>query len=616
MATLVTVDRFNNRIHCKFPYSVTDVNRVKRIPGRSWSKQAGAWTMPLSIETCLALRETFGDRLRISEDLATWARAAFAEEKALTTLSAAKDATLLQLQGAAPILAEALRHYQRVAAVFGAESRQFLLADQPGLGKTLETLASIGEAGMLAGSHLIIAPKTALRTVWEREISRWLGEDRVKVVVATGSPKRKQELVQEFFTRQWDDPESRWLIINPEALRGKDVEICPPCEKCKWKGKTELGDFPLPEILSFNWNSVVIDEGHRVVRNPKTLVARTMHALRTYESGFRIVLTGTPMNNRPKDLWGSLHWCRPLEYKSFWQWADAYLEIEDNGYGKTIGAIRNDKQAAFDRTISRVMLRRTKAEVLPELPPKQYVDVWCEMGPEQARAYQQMVDHAQATINGLSITATGVLAEMTRLKQFATSAGTIDDERHFHPALPSCKFDQLVELLAERGISGKKEDAEGTSKALVCSQSSEVVHMVANALRSQGIECHVMTGATTMRERARMQDEFQAEGGPRVFLFTTTAGGVAITLDAADDVFFMDETWIPSDQEQAEDRAHRASNTEHQVTIYYLRTVGTIDESIMANVDAKEDVQKYILDGRRGVDYAKTLIERPKGKVK
>lgn len=118
-------------------------------------------------------------------------------------------------------------------------------------------------------------------------------------------------------------------------------------------------------------------------------------------------------------------------------------------------------------------------------------------------------------------------------------------------------------------------------------------------MRAKGVDVVTITGAVNKRgERAAIQKAFQAQGGARVIVMTTTAGGVAITLDAADTVIFMDEMWSPADMEQAEDRVHRASRI-HQVTIYYLRTVDTIDDYRMETVGSKAELHKEVLDIRR-----------------
>jgi SNF2 family DNA or RNA helicase len=118
-----------------------------------------------------------------------------------------------------------------------------------------------------------------------------------------------------------------------------------------------------------------------------------------------------------------------------------------------------------------------------------------------------------------------------------------------------------------------------------------------------------ITGSVTPAKRVEAQNTFQAAGGPRIMLINTMAGGVAIDLDQhSDELFFMDETFIPDEQEQVEDRIHRVSRI-HQVTIHYLYAKGSIDEKIAQTNIAKDEIQKRILDGRRGVDFALRILQ-------
>jgi SNF2 family DNA or RNA helicase len=144
---------------------------------------------------------------------------------------------------------------------------------------------------------------------------------------------------------------------------------------------------------------------------------------------------------------------------------------------------------------------------------------------------------------------------------------------------------------------------------VITSQYTEVIDSLADYLRSIKVEYLIITGAVNEANRMRATELFQSEGGPRVMLMNTKAGGVSITLDAyCSELVEIDETWVPDDQEQVEDRIHRVSRI-HQVTIYRLTTLGTIDERIREITEDKDKIQKTILDGRRGVDFAKLLIE-------
>jgi len=216
------------------------------------------------------------------------------------------------------------------------------------------------------------------------------------------------------------------------------------------------------------------------------------------------------------------------------------------------------------------------------------------------------VTEAAVELDGGTLMTNGVLAELIRLKQFAGSYGKLVGE-HFVPTLPSNKFDWLVEFLDERGIA---KDLEKTApKVVVASQFSQMVDMLADGLAELGIKSFKFTGDTSNKRRSEIEDDWQnnADSDIRVLLLTTTAGGVSLTLDAADDLVLLDETWSPDDQTQVEDRLHRLSRV-HQVTIWKLFSLGTIEEGIARNNLSKEMIIKAIIDGQRGVFTGKQTV--------
>jgi SNF2 family DNA or RNA helicase len=347
------------------------------------------------------------------------------------------------------------------------------------------------------------------------------------------------------------------------------------------------------------------------LQNPSTLTGKAMFNL---PSKKRIATSGTPAGGRPLKYWGVLHWLEPKEFKSKNRWAEQWLTISEKehyvrgGRGEKAvtrdfnGDIRPGMEEEFYKAHSRFMIRRTKDEVAPEMPPKQQEDRWAEMTGAQAAQYRAMAEDAEVKISETeAISATSILAEYTRLKQFANALCTLGepDRSGRVPVLPtttSCKLPIVEELLEERGVfDNNLPDA----KAIIFSQFSSMVDMVHDWLAAKGAPVSKITGAVRPQDRGGIIDDFQREdGGAKVICVTTTAGGTAITLDRADTVIFLDETWVPDDQEQAEDRAHRISRI-HNVNVFYIRTKGTIEETIMKKVGKKADVNKIILDLHR-----------------
>lgn len=614
------------RILAKVPFMNGHGSRLaKRIPGvtPAWDRGAGpdgkdvfrGWLYPLDLETCREIRKVFGDQLRIGPRLSAWARREARREADLALLrSGAKAAPSLPgLEKRAPLLAAALRPYQRTGAAFAVDGQNVLIADQPGLGKSLETLAALAERGDRA--VLVFCRKTAMTSVWKREPERWLG-DGCQVYVADGDHIDRVAIIQDFRSGATCRPDVMHILVcNIEMVRAR--KLCPDglaearCKKEHQHVKlpvkfSKVADYP--ELLTDPYDAVVVDESHRaLIGRGTTSTAITqarlgMTMLPVAEHGLRLALSGTPFRGRNLDSWGTLNWLRPDVFTSYWRFAEMYFAVEVNEHGgREVGEVRPEREADFSRMLGAYMLRRTKAECAPELPPKQYADIWLEMEPAQAKAYRAIESDGDAQVRGGLLTAVGVLAEMTRLKQLACSAGRMRDG-HFEPALPSNKLAWVLDFLEER---------EGNpGKVLIFSQFTQLIEMFSRELRVQHSgEIGMITGKTPQEDRDSQQEVFQDPGSKmRVMLLNTKAGGESITLDQADDVIFLDETWDPSDQEQAEDRAHRVSRV-HPVTVYYLRSLGTIEEIICEATGQRDGAVKKVLDGSRGIEIRRRMIE-------
>jgi SNF2 family DNA or RNA helicase len=616
---VIEIDDENvNKIKALAGYHDGDPIRYKASGGR-WSPKRRVWTFPKTMDTCRALRRHFKDRLVIGPNLAQWAWIEREREDRIRAIATSTSAQLHRVPVHSPALAEAMgnRTYQQVAARFIAEVKNCLIADQPGLGKTLEAVAGLMEAELWHGPILVAAPLTSLHTVWQRELERFAPDALVTIAVATKGDNQaaRAALIEQWhgwLTADHEEKIPHVLVVNPEMLRAVKVG-----ENVLDNGDIEpiYGErFPL--LNSVEWNAVILDESHRYLSGVRSqadlsLMGKALVGLKMRPGGLRMALSGTPMRGKPRNLWGTLHWLRPDIYTSFWKWADRYLVVTDGAYGKKVGDINPGVEDELYKSLDGIMLRRTKAEVVKELPPKQYVDLVCDMPTVQRKQYESMARQSYAELGDERITAMGVLAIMTRLKQMATCtwAPTPDGKpvAYMHPKT-SGKTAQIEQMLIERGIAG--DDREGEDKIVIASQFTEVINGLAGFLSSINVEYMTITGEVKESDRMRVTQTFQSQGGPRVLLMNTRAGGVSITLDAyCSELVVIDETWVPDDQEQLEDRIHRVSRI-HQVTIFRMSSAETIDDHIRQITEDKEIIQKTLLDGRRGVEFAK-LLSKP-----
>lgn len=667
------------------------------IPGANLNKgrdDRPYWSLPLSMPVCRRLRETFGKELEIGPALWHWAKAEKAKAVAMKTLAAASDTDLLRVPTVAPRLAQAMatRTYQRVGARFVAEAHAngagCGIFDQPGLGKTLEALGGIIES-RTAGPYLVVAPKTSVGSVWEREIPRWLDGQTVLTLPEGDSRRVKQRDRRNAVLDELDYlPAGRlantWVIVHPEAVRTRVWWVCGVCgqETPRKHGKVELrckGDrgkillhdpdrrkpdrveHEYPQIFSREWGAVIADESDRSLLRLSGLPTQArqgMEMLRLRSPELRIAMTGTPTRGRPHLIWGQLNWIAPKAFPSFWNMVQMFWQVSSNGFSDYIigDLIREEELWA---SLDRYVLRRTKAEVASDLPPKTYVGtpavpkdegspigVWMPMEGLQARAYQEMLETSAARLAGGSrVEAIGYLAELTRLKQFAGAYGRTEEriirekckqpkacpkgpEPHthkktinqFHPALPSNKFEQLVQDFDELGFPDSP-----TTKVVVASQFTETLELFAAELpaRLQALSAHpktplkatmqpvLLTGKQTGRRRKAAIADMNAPVGTGVHIMflQTVTGGVSITLDQVDHMFILDETYVPDDQEQLEDRIHRVSRP-RPVFYHYYRSLDSVDLAIALTNAERDDANKRLMDGRRGVEYAKAMFKR------
>lgn len=543
-----------------------------------------------------------------------------------------------------PATAQALRPHQRAAAQFIAERDSVLLADHPGLGKSLSSIAALVGAGV-EGDILILAPSAAIQISWPHEIKRWAPDDEVITVIG-GRKAREAELAKLRFLRS--KGKRRWVLCNLEMAKVKYTK-----PSVTEDGKKKPGGYHevYPELFWIDyfskkknpreWSAIITDESHRALITKKTRpheqtqIRCGFGKLHVAEGGKRIAVSGTPFRGKLENLWGTLNWLFPGKYTAYWNWIEQWFTKEENYFGgSTVGDLSCD-EAAFYESIEPFTLRRTKSEVAKDLPPKTYagfvpdgieieydgqekglVGHWLPMLPKQQKAYDEMQMEALARLDEGVVVANGVLAEMTRLKQFASTYGTLGQKLDadgytvdvFKPDLPSNKLEWLFEFLAERGVDKELHEGPEANKVVVASQFTATIKVFEKALNDKGIQTVKITGGVSAKDRRAAAEIFQTDTGPQVFLLNTMAGGVALTLDRADDIVILDETFVPDDQEQVEDRVHRISRN-HNVTVHYVRSLGTIEESIARKTHGRETNIKQVLDGERGVDFARQILQ-------
>jgi len=652
MAVQVEVQGKRIRVDWSAPTSAqwkTILTVMKTVPARRFHQDEKYWTVPLDMQSCRDLRTAFDAfDLQIGPALRSWATEAKRAEQRLGSLSANTAGRLANLPTELPFLYRALYLgplYKNATKELGYSDGQLnyaaslfsavtgvdfwdgdhgsyqtadvrFMSDSPapgnfnhqGLGKTPETIGAVWEAGLQVGSHLVLTPSAAVESVWGEELRYWQLDSfkyNVDVFTCTGNRAKREETLRLFAASKAD---VKWLVVNPAMVmwrkdpthKAKHIVQAtpknkPPKSACRC-GKSKSAHWhyetSYPIIDKTPWTTITNDEAHKGgnVRNHRSISGRAINDL---VGGKKQVLTGTPMKTFGADIWGILHFLRPDVFTSFWKFAESYFTVDKEEFGWTVGGLRKGREGDFFKLLTQYALRRTKKDVLKWLPDKQHVDVWVELEGKQAKQYRDMEANGFVSIDGANVSSTSILAEFTRLTQFARTLCSVKDGQVM-PLVEGAKVDALMQKLDEAGIlSGTSSD-----QTVIFSESRKVIDGLADHLESLGVSVGRVTGAAgNVKDRPQMVRDFQ-EGKVQVMCIVTTAGGVALTLDAADTAHFLEDPWAPDEAEQAEDRIHRGSRM-HQVTIYHYRAKDTIDEYRQEVSIGKDNQQKYILDVRR-----------------
>lgn len=418
------------------------------------------------------------------------------------------------------------------------------LADDMGLGKTIQTLSVLIDR-MEEGPTLVVAP-TSVAFNWVREAERFAPTLRTTLYRETDRGE---------FLSQLGEGD---LLIASYGLMQRDAE----------------------KLATVKWGTLVLDEAQKV-KNSQT---KTAHAVRDLDAKWRLALTGTPVENHLGELWSMFRAISPGLLGSWDRFRERFAEPIERR--KDAG-----RRHALARTVRPFILRRTKSEVLSELPQRTETQLTAELSPKERKLYDDARLSAIAKLVG-GTAKTGknqtdprfeVLAALTRLRQLACHPGLVDAAWN----QSSAKLDLFLEVVEEL--------REGKHRALVFSQFTQHLALLRKALDEREITYRYLDGSTPARQREVEVDAFQ-RGEGELFLISLKAGGTGLNLTAADYVIHMDPWWNPAVEDQATDRAHRIGQT-RPVTVYRLVAKDTIEEQILALHADKRNLVAGVLEG-------------------
>jgi SNF2 family DNA or RNA helicase len=319
------------------------------------------------------------------------------------------------------------------------------------------------------------------------------------------------------------------------------------------------------------WDIVVLDEGQAI----KNLGSQTARAAYELQGKFRVLLSGTPVENRLEELWSAMHFANPGLLGGVSDFQERYVNPIASGNPEAATRLR--------AKIRPFVLRRTKREVLPELPPRTDTVLHVELDEAERSVYDAVRVATKKNVAEKLAQGGGVLAALEallRLRQAACHTGLVPGQH----AETSSKVERLIEALEDAVSEGHK--------ALVFSQWTSLLDRIEPHLHTAQIRFARLDGST--RDRAAVVREFQDDAGPPVLIVSLKAGGTGINLTAADHVFLLDPWWNPAVEEQAADRAHRFGQ-ERPVMVYRMVTKDTVEERILVLQESKRRIADVAL---------------------
>jgi len=424
-----------------------------------------------------------------------------------------------------------------------------ILADEMGLGKTVQTLSFIQH--MVEKGHrepnLIVVPTSVLPN-WDREAQKFV--PNLKRLIVYGA--KRESLFKKI-------AESH-LVVTTYALLRRDLD----------------------ELLNFEFNSIILDEAQNI-KNPNTITAR---AVRRLHGKARLCLSGTPIENNLFELWSLFEFLMPGFLGSQNSFQRGIVKPIKDGDEETLSYLRG--------RVKPFILRRTKAEVAQDLPPKVENTQYCALIDEQAELYAQLAKKLRDQVlkdvdqKGMAKSQMSILDALLKLRQICCHPRLLKlDMPGMNTNLPSGKFDTFKDLVTDIVEEGHK--------VLVFSQFVQMLHIIRSWLQLEQTPFAYLDGSS--KDRFEQVDRFNDDPDIPIFLISLKAGGTGLNLTSADYVIHYDPWWNPAVENQATDRTHRIGQ-KRQVFAYKLICSNTVEEKILKLQEMKKGIADAIIPGQ------------------
>ncbi|KAF9694999.1 hypothetical protein EKO04_006858 [Ascochyta lentis] len=461
-----------------------------------------------------------------------------------------------------------------------------ILADEMGLGKTIQTISLITyliEKKQQPGPFLVIVPLSTL-TNWTSEFEKWAPS--VSKIVYKGPPNQRKQFQQQIRWGQF-----QVLLTTYEFI---------------------IKDRPI--LSKIKWVHMIVDEGHRM-KNANSKLSSTI--TQYYSTRFRLILTGTPLQNNLTELWAMLNFVLPTIFKSATSFDEWFNTPFANTGGQDKMELTEEEQLLVIRRLHKVLrpflLRRLKKDVEKDLPDKTERVIKCNFSTLQAKLYKQLVTHNKLMVSDGKGGKTGMrglsnmLMQLRKLCNHPFVFEEVEDQmnptRGTNDLLwrSAGKFELLDRVLPKFQATGHR--------VLMFFQMTQIMNIMEDYLRLRGMQYMRLDGATKADDRSDLLKAFNAPNSPYFcFLLSTRAGGLGLNLQTADTVIIYDSDWNPHQDLQAQDRAHRIGQ-KNEVRILRLITSNSVEEKILERANYKLDMDGKVIQAGK-FDNKSTNEER------
>ncbi len=534
-----------DRLHLKCSHGAKDLaHKVGRGTAR-WAATLKRWTYPVDPVIIRNVIQEF-PHAQISDDLLEYLDRGVKQQQLLWDVT----------QDTSPFADNRLWPYQCASVRFLLEGKRVVLAHDMGLGKTVIGCAAIAAQG---GSRVLIVCPNSVKWSWVDHIQEWADREDI-YVLGIDKPREHVEVLSGTRTER---NAALWKLFGTTTA-------------CVLVTNYEQVGIHQKVLTDHDWDIVIVDEAHRI-KNPKTARSKAIKAVAD-KAAYFWPMTGTPMRNCYSDFFGILHAVDPVRFSSYWNFIRLHLDSVPGIWGG-VEILGPADRTAFNAMLASYMFRRTKEEVLPDLPDKIVIDRPLTMPEDQAAAYQQMEKEFilyitkqldNGDVLGDILYAPETIAQIIRLRQICLTPEILGG------APSSAKLEALYDIF--EGMDGERMIVYTCFKAFL--------PYIKNILDELEIPYGEIVGGQTSANRYKVEQQLKS-GDIKVVLGTIQAMGEGLNLQAASVAVFCDIDWVPAVNEQAEDRIHRPG-IKTSPTIIKLYHPETIEEDIRATCIRKE----------------------------